>query len=112
MQLALTALKDKKNLDVHVGHLNTHLTLRSCLVGYDISLADVLVWNSLRQNARFPILLQQQADSFAHVARWFAFVSSLPAFNAALDSTQQLRAALAQSLRPRILHTLEKTSKW
>eukprot|EP01100_Stratorugosa_tubuloviscum_P010266 TRINITY_DN4384_c1_g1_i2.p1 TRINITY_DN4384_c1_g1~~TRINITY_DN4384_c1_g1_i2.p1 ORF type:complete len:539 (+),score=231.52 TRINITY_DN4384_c1_g1_i2:111-1727(+) len=54
--------------------LNTHLTLRTYLVGYQLSFADIFVWSKLKDdNISIP-------ENFQHVNRWYNYCSELEEF--------------------------------
>ncbi|KAI9828405.1 MAG: hypothetical protein M1832_002833 [Thelocarpon impressellum] len=52
--------------------LNTHLTLRSHIVGYTLTVADLAVWGALRGNRA--AYSNVQKGSLVNVARWFRYL--------------------------------------
>jgi len=71
---------DFKPIVAAVRVLDNHLTLRSYMVGYSLSLADFAVWGALRGCNGFQKLVNQNKDVGLHLRRWFDFVSSLEYF--------------------------------
>lgn len=60
--------------------LNRHLALRTYLVAYTPSIADLAVWASLRLAPEFLARLHREnAARRPHLARWFRHVAALPA---------------------------------
>lgn len=51
--------------------LNTHLTLRTYIVGYNLNLADLVAWASIRGNRVGYALIKQTPNN---VSRWFAYI--------------------------------------
>ncbi|PGH18136.1 glutamate-tRNA ligase [Helicocarpus griseus UAMH5409] len=79
-----TALRplDFKSLDQPMKELDAHLTLRSYIVGYSLTLADLAVWGTLRGN-RIAVSTIRKAAS--NTSRWFAFIeASYPWVNIAV----------------------------
>ncbi|KAK2952806.1 putative Glutamate--tRNA ligase [Blattamonas nauphoetae] len=50
--------------------INDHLSLRTYLVGYSLSLADILVWGTLKNSQSFATIKKEDRP---HLSRWFAF---------------------------------------
>lgn len=63
---------DFKALEIPVKELESHLTLRSHMVGYSITLADIVIWGVLRGN-RVIVGLRRNNQN---VNRWFGFIES------------------------------------
>ena len=73
---------DYKSLKVAFEKLEKHLSLRSFLIGYDLSVADIAVWGALNGNAIFKKQVKNSQD--VHTSRWFYHLSSLETFKSAL----------------------------
>ena len=63
--------------------LDRHLTLRSFLVGYRPTAADFAVWGAAKGNTAFLGLLKRGLHG--HLSRWYNFVDSSPAGQAAVQ---------------------------
>ncbi|KAL4947901.1 tRNA synthetases class I, catalytic domain-containing protein [Aspergillus filifer] len=92
---ALTAL-DFKTIDPKLQKLNNHLLLRSFIVGYALSTADIALWGALRGN-RVAIGAIRKG-TLVNLTRWFNFLEELcPWAIAALEalnaSAKEKRAA-------------------
>ncbi|KAB8278486.1 glutamyl-tRNA synthetase [Aspergillus minisclerotigenes] len=68
---ALT-VADFKALDKPMKELESHLTLRSYIVSYSLTLADVALWGILRSNR---VIVGLRRNSI-NINRWFSFVES------------------------------------
>ena len=84
-----------------VAQLNTHLTLRTFLVGHALSLADLLVWSALLRHAGWAAWRTQEAAAATapHLLRWFATVDALPACRAANPSKEEEAAKAAEKAK-------------
>ncbi|KAG0171116.1 hypothetical protein DFQ28_001573 [Apophysomyces sp. BC1034] len=81
---------DFKLLDVAFKELNKYLTLRSYLVGYNVTLADVIVWGALKGSPVFARTLKTKKESLGvYLVRWYEFISSLPIAQAAINGLSQ-----------------------
>merc|ERR1712091_815698 len=60
-----------------LAHVDAHLTLRSFVVGSQLSLADLALWGTLAVNQLWQQKLLK-TGKFTHLARWFAHCSQLP----------------------------------
>ena len=69
--------------------LNTHLALRSFIVGYSLSLADIAVWGALNGNGIFKKSLK--SGNQGHLSRWFQHLGSLPVFQAACSEFESAK---------------------
>ncbi|KAL4799888.1 hypothetical protein BDV19DRAFT_399541 [Aspergillus venezuelensis] len=67
----LTA-SDFKALDTPIKELESHLTLRSYIVGHAVTLADIAIWGALRGN-RVIVGLRRKSQN---INRWFSFIES------------------------------------
>ena len=63
---------DFKSVEGPMLELDTHLTLRSYVVGYNLSAADLAVWGSIRGNKVAHAAIKK--GSMINVSRWFKFV--------------------------------------
>ncbi|OJD21788.1 glutamate-tRNA ligase [Blastomyces percursus] len=70
-----TALRplDFKALDQPLKELDSHLTLRSYIVGYSLTLADLAVWGTLRGNR---IAISGIRKAATPTSRWFSFIET------------------------------------
>ncbi|KAJ8660549.1 glutamate-tRNA ligase [Lichtheimia ornata] len=80
---------DFKQLDAGFKELNKYLTLRSYIVGYQLSLADFVVWGALKASPVFARVFKTKKESVGtYLGRWFEFVSSLDAAQLAVKDLQ------------------------
>ncbi|KAH8688865.1 glutamyl-tRNA synthetase [Talaromyces proteolyticus] len=63
---------DFKTVEQSVSELDSHLVLRSYVVGYSLTLADIVVWGALRGN-RVSTAVRKK---YINVDRWFDFIES------------------------------------
>ncbi|KAL4894545.1 tRNA synthetases class I, catalytic domain-containing protein [Aspergillus ambiguus] len=76
---------DFKALDAPLQRLNSHLMLRSFVVGYSLSTADIALWGAIRGN-RVAVSTARKG-TLVNLTRWFAFLESLcPWATAALET--------------------------
>ncbi|KAI8393800.1 tRNA synthetases class I, catalytic domain-containing protein [Radiomyces spectabilis] len=88
------ATADFKSLDGAFKTLNKYLTLRSYLVGYHASIADFVVWGTLRASPVFARIIKTKKESLGnYLVRWYDYISSLEAAQYALNSLQKLTKA-------------------
>ncbi|KAE8150121.1 tRNA synthetases class I, catalytic domain-containing protein [Aspergillus avenaceus] len=66
---------DFKTLDPLLQRLNTHLLLRSFVVGYSLSTADIALWGALRGNRVGISTIRKGA--LVNLTRWFSFLEEL-----------------------------------
>ncbi|RHZ87485.1 hypothetical protein Glove_34g125 [Diversispora epigaea] len=69
--------KNLKDLDSALDEVNHHLTLRTFLVDYKITLADIILWESLKNSPVFKHMLKSGKDIGIYLTRWYNYVSSL-----------------------------------
>ncbi|KEY75757.1 glutamyl tRNA synthetase [Aspergillus fumigatus] len=74
-QLEAFAPLDFKALDPELQRLDTHLLLRSFVVGYALSTADIALWGAIRGN-RVAVAAIKKGSLF-NVTRWFYFLEDL-----------------------------------
>lgn len=76
---------DFKALDPLLQRLDTHLLLRSFIVGYSLSTPDIAVWGALRGNRVAVAALKK--GTLVNLTRWFRFLEELcPWTSAAVES--------------------------
>lgn len=61
-------------MDKPLKELDSHLTLRSHVVGYALTLADLVVWGTIRGNR---VALPNVRKSGNNVSRWFAYIETV-----------------------------------
>ncbi|KAI9824617.1 MAG: hypothetical protein M1832_001707 [Thelocarpon impressellum] len=87
-----------KLLDRAMGELDAHLVLRSCIVGYSLTVIDLVVWGALRGNKLASTALAGRKDN---VKRWFDFVETtnpfLQAVVADLGAVAKQKRAIASA---------------
>lgn len=66
------SVKDFKKLAVSLEKLDAHLNLRSFIVGYSLSVADVSVWGVLRANGMVGSIIKNTV--YTNVTRWYQFL--------------------------------------
>lgn len=64
---------DFKTLRNSLYELNSHMTLRSFIVGHNLSVADLAVWATIRGN-RISHALIKQAPVEENALRWYTFI--------------------------------------
>jgi glutamyl-tRNA synthetase len=91
------AIPDFKALDKPMKELESHLTLRSHIVGYSLTLADLAVWGVLRGNR----VIAGLRKSSVIITRWFDYIEAsnswISAAVASLNATAQQRRAAASA---------------
>ncbi|KAJ5104680.1 Glutamyl/glutaminyl-tRNA synthetase class Ib [Penicillium alfredii] len=76
---------DFKALDPQLQRLDTHLLLRSFVVGYSLSTADIALWGALRGNRVAVAALKR--GSLVNLTRWYRFLEELcPWASSAVES--------------------------
>ena len=66
------APSDFKSVEGPMLELDTHLTLRSYIVGYNLTAADLAVWGSIRGNKIAHAAIKK--GTMINVSRWFKFI--------------------------------------
>ncbi|RVD88025.1 uncharacterized protein DFL_002224 [Arthrobotrys flagrans] len=74
-----------------IEELDSHLTLRTFIVGYSPSIADIAVYGALRGNTQFYSLLRK--PTYINVNRWGKYLESIPSFSQAIDAAKAAEAA-------------------
>lgn len=67
-------VKDFKKLSVDLEKLESHLNLRSFIIGYKITAADIAIWGALRANPVMGSVLKNSV--YINVTRWYQFLES------------------------------------
>ena len=81
---------DFKALDATYKELNKYLTLRSYIVGYSVTIADFVIWGTLKASPVFARIVKTKADTLgAYLVRWYEYVASLEASEYALTAVQK-----------------------
>lgn len=63
---------DFKSVEGPLLELDSHLTLRSYIVGYSLTMADLSVWGAIRGNKIAHAAIKK--GSILNVSRWFKFI--------------------------------------
>lgn len=86
IEFAITKLyvKNFKQLTGDLEKLDAHLNLRSTIVGYSVSAADIAVWGVLRANALMGSVIKNEV--YQNVSRWYNFIASNKAFEGAVET--------------------------
>lgn len=66
------SVPDSKLQERHIKELELHLTLRSCIVGYSVTLADLAVWGVIRGNEA----MYDLRKNYINIDRWFTFIEA------------------------------------
>ena len=61
-----------KQIELDLGELDAHLTLRSHIVGYGLTEADTTVWQTLRANRVAHAYIKQ--NLMPNLCRWFRYI--------------------------------------
>ncbi|PGH10166.1 glutamate-tRNA ligase [Helicocarpus griseus UAMH5409] len=67
-------VSDFKPLEQSLNEVDRHLTLRSFIVGYSFTLADIAVWGAIRGNKVAMSTLKRQSGN---IKRWFTLIESM-----------------------------------
>ncbi|KAK2853324.1 hypothetical protein FQN49_005182 [Arthroderma sp. PD_2] len=68
---------DFKSIEQPLKELECHLTLRSFVVGYSLTLADIIIWGTIRGNKVSMSTIKRQGGN---IRRWFSLVESTNAW--------------------------------
>ncbi|PLB45689.1 glutamyl-tRNA synthetase [Aspergillus steynii IBT 23096] len=94
---AALAVPDFQSLDGPIKELESHLSLRSYIVSYSLTLADIMVWGALRGN-KVTVKLRQ---IYRNINRWFNFIEAsnpwVTAVVAALSNAARQKKAAASA---------------
>ncbi|CEP09578.1 hypothetical protein [Parasitella parasitica] len=81
---------DFKSLDATYKELNKHLTLRSYIVGYHVTIADLVIWGTLRSSPVFARIVKTKPETLGtYLVRWYEYMTSLDAAEYALTAVQK-----------------------
>jgi glutamyl-tRNA synthetase len=64
-----------KSIEPHLVELDSHLTLRSHIVGYFLSVADLVIWGVLRGNRAAANAVKN--ETYVNVTRWFKYIEEI-----------------------------------
>lgn len=66
------------------------MTLRSYIVGYQVTIADFVIWGTLKASPVFARIVKTKPESLgAYLVRWYEYVASLEASDYALTAVQK-----------------------
>ncbi|TDL29172.1 glutamate-tRNA ligase [Rickenella mellea] len=85
---SLSTVTDFKQLTTSLDTLDDHLALRTFLVGHELSVADWLVWGSIKGSLK-PLGVMK-GGKHPHLLRWYTYIETL-------DSTQSILSELADA---------------
>ncbi|CAG8651553.1 10920_t:CDS:2, partial [Acaulospora morrowiae] len=68
---------DFKVIEAALEEIDHHLTLRTFLVGYKLTLADIFVWGTLKNSPIFNRQLKTGKDVGVYLTRWYNYIGSL-----------------------------------
>ena len=88
------ASADFKSLEPHLQELDAHLTLRSHIVGYSLTAADIAVWGAICGNRAGVSAVKK--GTMLNLTRWYNYVHES---NAWIDSVIQSANASAKEKR-------------
>ncbi|KAI8080562.1 tRNA synthetases class I, catalytic domain-containing protein [Thamnidium elegans] len=81
---------DFKALDATYKELNKYLTLRSYIVGYQVTIADFIIWGTLRASPVFARIVKTKPETLGtYLVRWFEYITSLSSSEYALTAVQK-----------------------
>uniref|UniRef100_A0A8D0CJ94 Bifunctional glutamate/proline--tRNA ligase n=1 Tax=Scleropages formosus TaxID=113540 RepID=A0A8D0CJ94_SCLFO len=80
LEFAYRRVSGQSSLTPALEDLDKALALRTFLVGYTVTLADLSVWAALKGSSGWPAILDKSGP-FPHIHRWFSFLSSQAPFN-------------------------------
>lgn len=86
VKFGLTRLggKDFKATSAALEELNNHLSLRTFLVGYTETIADITVWGALNANGQAISAIKR--NHLPNLVRWFRYVASIDRVAGAVDA--------------------------
>ncbi|KAJ1566452.1 hypothetical protein HK405_009756, partial [Cladochytrium tenue] len=86
-----------KHLAAAFAKLDTHLKLRSFLVGYHLTLADLACWGALKSSPVFTKQLKSGQDVGTYLTRWYLHVESLDFVRQALANVDKAVAEVRKA---------------
>ncbi|KAJ3158905.1 hypothetical protein HK101_001208 [Irineochytrium annulatum] len=75
-----------------LSELNSHLMLRTYLVGYGVSMADLACWGALKGSVVFAQKVKTPNDVGVHVARWFQHLETFSYVADAIGKFEKVKA--------------------
>jgi len=88
---------DFKSVEGPLHELDAHLTLRSYVVGYDLTVADLSVWGAIRGNK--VAFAAVKKGSMLNVSRWFKFIEETNIWIAAAIQSANAQAAAKKATK-------------
>ena len=88
---------DFKTVEAPLLELDAHLTLRSYIVGYTLTVADLSVWGAIRGNKVAHAAMKK--GSMIHVSRWFRFVEETNSWITSAIQLSNVQAAERKSAK-------------
>jgi len=85
----LIGVNDFKQLSGAFATLNQHLKMRTFLVGYEVSMADLFVWGGLKASNIWSRVFKNKSDEHLHLIRWYQFIGGQPSVQSALTLVQK-----------------------
>ncbi|KAG7660627.1 GUS1 [[Candida] subhashii] len=76
-------IKNFKELGLDLEKLESHLNLRSFIIGYQYSLADVAIWGVLRANALMGSVIKNEV--YINVSRWYNLLAEDKRFESTIE---------------------------
>lgn len=76
--------KDFKSTSAALEELNNHLTLRTFLVGYTLTIADISVWGALNGNGQAISAIKR--NHLPNLVRWFRYIGSIERVSTVVES--------------------------
>lgn len=77
--------------------LDAHLTLRSYVVGYTVSIADLALWGAIRGNKVATAAIKK--GNMIHVSRWFKFIEETNAWISSAVQSANAQAAAKKAVK-------------
>ncbi|KAH3684300.1 hypothetical protein WICPIJ_004740 [Wickerhamomyces pijperi] len=77
------SVKDFKKLSLSLEKLDAHLNYRAFILGYQVTLADIAAWGSIRGNAVMTSVIRNQ--TYINISRWFSFLETDKRFGGVLS---------------------------
>lgn len=103
------ANKNFKELSVLLEALDAHLNLRSFMVGYELSLADIAVWGVLRANALMGSVLKNEV--YPNVSRWYSLLGEDARFETPVERASKAIVELRKSAKAALSGGKKETHK-
>ena len=86
-------INNKDTLIDYVTHLNKHLVYRTFLVGEHITIADLLIWQSITYNVRFNAFSKQMHTDvqYVDINRWYTHIQSMDILSSSMKLYDELK---------------------